>query len=95
MAMKNTTLTALAVAMIASGAANAEDGYFFADVAEMIFTSADANQDGIMTLSEHAGAGLGRWGSAFSELDLNGDGSVSRNEYRIFFEMRHKPGRPS
>jgi hypothetical protein len=94
MAIKSTTLAALAVGMIAPGPATADDRYLYADVAEIIFTSADANEDGIMTRSEHAVAGLDRWGSAFSDLDLNGDGSVSRNEYRIFFEMRHKPARP-
>ena len=95
MTAKSTTLASLPVYMIASGTANSDDRDFYADVAEIIFTSADANEDGIMTMSEHDVSGLGRWGSAFSDLDLNGDGSVSRNEYRIFFEMVHKPGRPS
>jgi hypothetical protein len=81
--------------MVVSNGAIADGRYLFSDVAEIIFTSADANEDGIMTMSEHDAAGLDRWGSAFSDLDLNGDGLVSRNEYRIFFEMRHKPGRPA
>jgi hypothetical protein len=93
--MKTATLAALAVGMGVSHAATAGDGHFLAAVAEIIFTNADANGDGIMTMSEHDVAGLGRWGSAFSDLDLNGDGLVSRNEYRIIFEMRHKPGRPA
>jgi hypothetical protein len=95
MVMRTTTLAGLALGMVVSSAAQADDGFFFADVAEIIFTGADANEDGIMTMSEHDVAGLGPWGSVFSDLDLNGDGLVSRNEYRIFFEMRHKPGRPA
>jgi hypothetical protein len=93
MSMKTSILAALAVATMVSHVAVADDAYFFSDAAELIFTRVDANEDGMMTMTEHDQAGLGRWGSTFSDLDLTGDGLVSRDEYRIFFEMRHNPGR--
>ena len=91
--MKVLALGALAIGLSLPSLGHAGGDYDFGGVAEHIFVKADSNEDGVMTRAEHDAPGLPRWGSNFDEFDLNGDGSVSLDEYKTVFLRYHEPGR--
>ena len=93
--MKVLALGALAISLSLPSLVHAGGDHDFSAVAEHIFVKADSNDDGVLTRAEHDAAGLLHWGSNFDEFDLDGDGSVSLNEYKTVFLRYHKPGRPA
>ena len=91
--MKVLALGALAISLSIPSLVHAGGDHDFSAVAEHIFVKADSNNDGVMTRAEHDAAGLPRWGSNFDEFDLDGNGSVSLDEYKTVFIRCHEPGR--
>jgi hypothetical protein len=61
-------------------------------IAGHIFDTSDTNADGALTPAEFAEAGLERYGVAFAEFDVDGDGLTSVDEFFDLFEMHHPPG---
>ena len=83
--------TAAVFVIFGANAAFAGGSYTLGQIAQHIFMKADTDRDGVLTAVEHASAGLARYGSSFSDLDLDDDSRVTWAEYRAVFERHHKP----
>ena len=83
--------TATLLVFLGTNAAIAGQPYSLVDIAQHIFVKADADKDGVLTVNEHASAGLGRYGASFGELDLDNDNRVTWAEYKAVFERHHMP----
>ena len=88
-------MTRIAIAavlvLLGTNAALAGGSYTLFDIAVHIFAKADADKDGVLTVNEHASAGLGRYGASFGKLDLDNDSRVTWDEYKAVFERYHRP----
>ncbi len=81
----------VALVFLTASTALAGGSYSLVRIAQHIFVAADADKNGVLTANEHAAAGLARYGSSFSDLDLDDDSRVTWAEYKVVFERHHRP----
>jgi Ca2+-binding EF-hand superfamily protein len=76
--MRNTLATCLLAAGLTLALGQAAPAATPAAGQDDMFTTMDANKDGVLTKEEFAAHGMG---DDFAKYDANGDGKVTRSEY--------------
>lgn len=82
---------ALALAVVWASPATAGDALESEAVVAHIFDEADTDDSGALDATEYATAGLARYGVAFEDSDLDGDGETTRAEYLQLYRAHHPP----